>query len=94
MSEKIALYAENCWVIRSPSRSRPNRFLYWVVANQWDHAPTQATIFRAFDDGQRFVRDMRYYDRIGFRNEDVVEVVPLTGAIRTCGLVVNAKKET
>lgn len=83
---KITLLAENCWVIRSPSISRPGRYLYHVVANQWSHSPMAATIYRLEDDAKRMIDDMRYYDRIGFAEKDHVEPVPLEGAILTCGL--------
>lgn len=96
MPPKITLLAENCWVIRSPrygtgprgEGAEPKGWMFHEAANQWNGSPAHATIYRSEEVADRMVADMRYHKRAGFAPNDIVEVVPLEGALRTVGTVI------
>lgn len=80
---KITLLQEPCWLVRS--KTLTGSIVFHVVANQWNRSPAHATIYRSEDDARRLVDDMRYHDRVGFGPKDIVEVVPMHGALLTVG---------
>jgi hypothetical protein len=81
---KIVLLEEHCWVIRGKS-TKDGRWLFHVVANEWNGSPAHATIYHSEENAIRFIEDMRHYDRVSFGKDDIVEAVPLNGALRTLG---------
>lgn len=96
MPSKITLLAENCWIIRSPRYgigmrepdAKPIGWMFHEAANQWNKSPAHATIYHSEEVAERFVSDMRYHKRVGFGPNDIVEIVPLDGALRTLGTVI------
>lgn len=64
---------------------------FWVVANQWNTSPIHATIFHSEDKAIRHIDDMRYYKRAGFGPDCIVDAVPLEGAIKTLGTLIQIR---
>ncbi len=82
---------ERLWVyplaVARPSPGRQASF--WVAANEWNGSPAHATMFPSEEAALRQIDDARHHKRAGFSG--VAEAVPIEGALKTLGTVVNIR---
>lgn len=82
----ITLQAQRCWIVRCQRPKRKD--VFHIVGNQWTRSPLGATIYRQEEDAALFIASNRKRGRKKglFNDNEVVEAVPLEGAIWTCNL--------
>lgn len=82
----IKFPATRCWVIRSQRPKRKDAF--HIIGNQWTFAPSNATIYPREEDAMLFIATNRKRGRKKglFNDGEILEAVPLEGALETCNL--------